>query len=1021
MLAMKLTVVLLLTTCIETNAGGYARPPVRLPPPPVNIRGAVSDSATEKPLSGVTIQVKGAATGTTTDATGKFELSVPDNAVLLVSFLGYNKKEIPVNGRTHLTIYLSPSATGLDQLVVVGYSTKRQSELSSSVAVVNEKQLRGITTPDIGTMLQGKVPGLVVSNSRGRPGNNTDIVIRGVGSIGAGHAPLYVVDGMIGGSVDPNNIASVTILKDAAATGLYGSRAANGVIVITTKSGQSGKTRISYNGSFGLTRRQRGNIRMMNSAELYAMQGEGYRNYYDEQVAAGDPAFTGTEFDDYLESVLPSALMNTRTDWQSLLSRTGYVNSHQLAVSGGNEKTTFYVSGNYYRELGTMLSTDYQRMDLRVNLKHRISDQFTLYTRISAGGDKSPNDPLTGQEGEMSQFYNNMPWDSAFEADGVTPYNPLKAGSHWIGNAKSNYFYNIRHQNDITRNGHLNADLQLDIKLADWISFSTKNRIGFSGYDHTQLLDKYHQLASTVNGQITQDYSYHSAFLTSNLLNLEHSFGNHNLSGILGEEYSYSRNSNTLAVGKDIPVGLSALNAAGSPKSISGNKTETGFLSYFAEADYNYLHRYFLVGSARRDASSLFGANNRWASFYSIGASWIASNEQFLSRQTWIDLLKLRFSYGTTGNANISPYLSLGTYAFSQNSTYDAISGAWPARVPNPDLTWEKGYTTNIGLEFAILKRFNLEVDLYNRTNKDLLQNVPLSAASGFSGQQRNVGSVRNRGIDVSFTSTNLNGKLRWETMLNVNVNRNKVLALNGHEDIASGNMRIREGLPLRYFYMKQWAGVDPQTGNPLWVRWEDKDGNIINGADKKDPVEVSTTGNYNEASNLFIRSAYPDFTGGIRNDLYYGNFSLSVLCNFVAGQSIYFSARERRDADGNSLNQNQMKLQKGWVRWEKPGDIATHPKLLAGGTASNSTSSRYLEDAGYFRIQNIRLGYSIPHVYRFSDFNVYLSIDNLAVFTPFSGDDPDVDMESPVISQNSDNSTYTTNQKIMIGLNITL
>lgn len=975
-------------------------------------------------IPGVSILVKGTTLGTVTDVEGKYTVNVPDaDAILVFSSIGYITQEVPVNGRTSINVTLVEDVQSLEEVVVVGYSTKRQSELSSSVSVIEEEALKtGVISQNLGSMLQGKVAGLTVSNASGRPGAPTNIVVRGVGSIGAGYAPLYVVDGVIGGAANPMDIASITVLKDAAATGLYGSRAANGVIVITTKKGESGKTRVSYNGQFGTTQHRNGNIEMMNSAELYERQREGFRNFYDLQVEAGVPSYVNTPFEQYLETVLPASRLDTDTDWQSLLTRPGYVNQHQIAVSGGNDKTTFYVSGNYYYEAGTILNTYYRNMELRANLTHKISDRFTLHTRISSGTDKSPNDPLTGQEGTMAQYYINVPWDPAFEADGVTPYNPSGAGNTWIGNGKSNHFYNVQHQSDETKNMKLNTDLQLDVKINDWINFSTTNRVGFSGTDWTQLLDKGHQLASIENGRVSQEYSYDNSILTSNVLNLHRGVGDHTFSGIVGQEYNYIKNTFTRAVGTNIVDGLSALSAAATPKSVSGTSVETSFLSYFGQLDYNYLGKYFLVGSVRRDASSRFGANNRWASFYSLGASWNVSRESFLSDVSWLNLLKVRASYGTTGNANISPYLSLGTYNFNSASTYNGLSGARPARMPNPDLTWEMAYTTNLGVEFGIMNRVKVEVDLYQRDNKDLLQNVPLSASSGFASQQRNVGAVRNRGIDLNVTTINIDGAFRWETNFNMNFNRNHVLALNQHEDIADGKMRIREGLPMRYFYMKEWAGADVQTGAPLWVRWEDAEGNLIHGADKEAPYRVLTTNVYNQASNLFVASAYPDVTGGVRSDMYYKNFSLSILGTFAVGQRIYFEGRERIDADNTSTNQNQMKMHDDWVRWEKPGDVATHPRLLSGGNASNGTSTRYLEDGSYFRIQNVRLDYSFPNQFLlFTGLRVYASVDYLTVFTNFSGADPDVNMENPVIAQGANSARYSPPRKIMLGLSFDL
>ena len=981
------------------------------------VTGKVTDSNGGS-LPGVSIVIKGTTTGVITDNNGNYALSnIPENATLQFSFVGMRAQEFTAEGKTTINVTLSEEAIGLDEVVAVGYSNKKTSELSSSVAVINEKSLQGVTSNNLSDMVQGKVPGLVVSNTSGKPGQNANIVIRGVGSIGAGYGPLYVVDGIIGGEASPNDIESVTVLKDAAATGLYGSRAANGVIIITTKSGKSGKTKINYSGSFGISQLLEGNLHMMNSAELYDFQKSGYQNYFNSRVSANDPNFINKSFESYLPTVLSPSRLNVDTDWQSLLSRPGKINKHQLSISGGNEKTTFYVSGNYYDESGTLISTYYKSMGFRANLKHQISDRFTLYFKMNGSSAESPNDV----SGVVGQYYTNMPWDSPYEADGVTSYNPSKVGSTWIGNFKNSYIYDKDHYSDVTKNMGLSSDLKLDVKVTDWMSFSTSNRWQFSGSDWTQLLDKNFASAVAEKGRLSQTYSYQNSYITSNLLNLKHNFGDHYLSGVLGQEYSYSKINVTGAVGTDMVEGLSALSSAGSPKSVSGISVETGFLSYFGQMDYNYKNRYFLVGSARRDASSRFGANNKWGTFLTIGTSWVINRETFLSDVSWIDLLKIKFSYGTTGNANISDYLSLGTYGFATANSYNGNSGARPSRIANPDLTWEKAYTTNLGLEFSVFKRIILGIDLYNRDNKDLLQNVPLSAASGFSGQQRNVGSVRNRGIDFNLTTVNLDGKFRWETNFNLNINKNKVLALNNSEDIANGNMRIREGLDLRYYYMREWAGVDPQNGGPLWVRWEDENGKIINGADKKTPTKILTTNQYNQASNLLIRSAYPDLTGGIRNDLSYKNFSLSVLCNMSFGQWIYFGQRENIDSDGTFLGHNQMKPYKGWVRWEKPGDIATHPKIMSGGNLqSNSISSRYLEDGSYFRIQNVNFSYTFPKVNsQISSLRVYASIDNLALFTKFSGADPDVSIENPIINQDAYSARYSPARKILFGISL--
>lgn len=344
---------------------------------------------------------------------------------------------------------------------------------------------------------------------------------------------------------------------------------------------------------------------------------------------------------------------------------------------------------------------------------------------------------------------------------------------------------------------------------------------------------------------------------------------------------------------------------------------------------------------------------------------------------------------------------------------------AQPARLPNPDLTWEKAYTTNLGVEFGFLDRITLDIDLYHRDNKDLLQSVPLSSASGFASQQMNIGTVRNQGIDLSINSINLREEVRWETTFSMNINRNEVLKLHDGADISSGQYRISEGLTRRHFYMRKWAGVDPDNGDPLWIRWEDENGNKLDGGDHVEPANVILTNSYNNASNLFVGSAYPDFTGGIQNQIYYKNFSFRVIGNYSVGQQIFFAHRMRIDSDGAHMAHNEIKRHEDWVRWEEAGDEATHPRMIAGGNKnSNQPSSRYLEDGSYFRIQNVNLGYAFNDIFGFQRLQINAGIDNLATFTNFSGGDPDIAIESGIVNQGA-NARYSPTRKIILGINI--
>lgn len=982
-----------------------------------SITGRVTDE-NGQPLPGVTVVVKGTTQGTVTDVNGKYSISsVTSESVLVFSFVGMATQEVTVGAKANIDVTMQSDAIGIEEVVAIGYSSKKVSELSSAVSIVKAKDLQGVTTSNLGAMLQGKVAGVRISNTTGRPGQYPQVVIRGVGSIGAGYGPLYVVDGIIGGTYNPEDIATVAILKDAAASGLYGSRAANGVIVITTKSGRKGKTIVRYNGSFGPSYHNDGNMSFMNAQELFNYHRTAATNSYNLLSNPSQP------LEDFLEKKVPSSNLDYQTDWQSLLKRTGYINKQQVSVSGGDEKTTFYLSSNYYKEKGTMINMEYERFDLRANFKHQISKVFDLGFRVSLRQSENPNEPQGGQEGLYMQYHMAMPFDRPFDDNG-NPINPYDPNINWYGNSKSNYFYNREHYTDLTKRLNMSFDVQLDVKIADWVTFSTTNRIGFNSNDRSQVFDKFHFIARSEKGIAKSTFGYTGSILTSNKFNFKKQFNEHRLTGILGQEYSYSKYKFVMAEGMDLPFGLQAISATGSPRNVGGNQTEVGFKSYFAQVDYSFRNKYYLVASYRDDASSRFGKNNRWGSFYAVGTSWILNREDFLKDKDWLDMLKLKLSYGSTGNANIANYLSLSSYSFA--NSYAGNAAAVPARMVNPDLTWEVAYTTNLGVEISAFKRVKVEVDYYNRENKHLLQAVPLSAATGFASQQKNIGEVQNRGVDLNITTTNIDGEFRWTSNFNINFNRSEILKLNNGDDISSGNMRFSEGRPLRYWYMRKWAGVDPDNGKPLWVKWEDAEGNKINASGGKNPIvpaNVTTTSNRKEASLLFIDTPYPDFTGGFINDFSYKGFSLSILTDFSYGNTIYSAIREKLDSDGAFMWHNKMKLRPEWNRWEKPGDKATHPQLLYNGNnKSYFPSSRYLEDGSYFRIQNISLSYNMnKKVGFFSNIRFHLSVDNIVTFTKYSGADPSMNMEYPLSGQSSNTGGFAPTRKVIFGIGFDL
>ncbi|WP_276496638.1 SusC/RagA family TonB-linked outer membrane protein [Pontibacter litorisediminis] len=986
------------------------------------VRGRVVDEKSQ-PLIGVTVVVKNSTSGTATGADGSYTIAAAPTDVLVFSYIGYEPQEIKVGSQTAINLTMKTDAKSLEEVVVVGYSSKSQSELVSSVSVVSGNELRDVTTNNTATMLQGKASGVTVSSGSGQPGEAPRVRIRGTGSISASADPLYVVDGVIGGTANPTDIESITVLKDAAATGLYGSRAANGVIVITTKRGKAGKTRVSYNGTTGVSRRTTGNFEVMNGQQLFDYTSRMYQNDYtgkrNSHIAtlnrtnpnpseAEINAYLASKnfpltYSDYASGVLPGQPGNT--DWLEEAFRTGITNNHQLSVSGGSEKTRFYISGNYFQEEGTVVNTNFEQTNFRANIDHDINDRFTITARVNAQFNNRENDP----SGAIYQSFINMPWDNPYNEDGTIRYVDANTVG-WYGRDRSNFLFTSQYNYNRSRGQMLDGDLKLEYRMTDWLAFSTTNRYSTSNSRAESNNDSRTPGGKASNGSLSNSYGYSNSFLTSNLLTANRQFGSHNLRGILGAEYQRNFNDGMSASGQGIFPGLEVLDAIAKPVNIGGYKSESKFMSGFLNVDYDFDSRYFATVSYRRDGSSRFGRDKRFGDFYSVGAAWAISGEDFFQGLTsTVNLLKLRSSYGTTGNANIGDFEALDLYQF--NVQYADQPGGFPRRLVNPDLTWEKAHTFDIGLEVGLFDRVNLALDFYNRTNKGILQQVPLSSATGFYWQTQNIGSVRNQGLDVELSTKNLQGALVWETDFNISFNRNEVLELYDGQPIDQGSQRIEEGRPIGSWFMREWKGVDPATGDPLWLRKEyDADGNF---------VQDTVTNSYNSATRVYTGTTTPKFAGGMRNTFGYKNFTLSAFVNFVYGNKVYNYNRELFDADGAYPTYNSMVLQDGWSRWEKEGDVATHPRaVLNGNRASNKTSSRYLEDGSYLRLRNVTLSYNLPEAVtsrlKTENIRIFVSGDNLWTWTDFSGMDPEVDLTSGYST-----TRYPGSKKLMFGVNL--
>jgi TonB-linked SusC/RagA family outer membrane protein len=959
------------------------------------VHGVVSDKS--GPVPGVTISLKNnTKIAVSTDAKGNFSIRVPENGILIFQAVGFNTLEVPVNGKSLINVTMTEGISNLDEVVVVGYTTKSLSQLSSSVAVVSGEKLRDVTSNDVTSMLQGKAAGVIVSASSGSPNDEPSIIVRGSSSITAGAGPLYVVDGIIGGTANPNDVESVTILKDAAATGLYGSRAANGVIIITTKSGKAGNNQVTFNATTGLNRVSTGNFSVMDSQQLYDYQ----KTFFDPAIFARDR---------------PASLLQTNTDWQNLAFRTGVTQNYTLSVSGGSEKTQVYVSGNYYDEQGTLKTTGRQSFNLRANITHAISSKFKLGVRLDASYSKWQDD-ASGNYGAIVGATRNLPWDNPYNADGS-----IKKGTEegWIGREHDNFLHGWQYNMNDTRRTSLSSDVKLDYLITKNLTFTSSNRVNLNN-TRGELYYDVRAKAGIGLGQLTNDLSYGNSLITSNRLLYDKSFGKHNFSAIAVAEAEKNYNEANRMYGQGLVSGLHVMNAASqilSSGDLNGSINENSFSKGLVQVDYNYNNRYFAVGSYIKEASSRFGANHRAGDFYTLGASWILSNESFMADQKVFDLLKFRASYGSTGNAQIGNYQTLGLYSFS--SQYAGFSASTPFQLANADLTWEKAKSFNLGLDIGFFKRIALNVDVYSKTSAALLLDVQLPYTSGFTSVIRNVGSVRNRGVELNLNTVNLNGAFRWETNFNVAFNKNRVMKLDQGKDIINDNgfdppSIVSIGHDLNSFYMRKWAGVDPANGDPLWEKvTTDANGNQT----------ITKTNALSEATSQIVGTFSPKFTGGFTNTFSYKSFSLSAFFNFVSGNQVFNNSRVSFDSDGAYETVNNMVPMSGWSRWEKPGDIATHPKAVFGGNLnSNKISSRYLEDGSYIRLRNINLGYELPKgmLSRLNVKNarVFVSGDNLWTGTKYSGMDPEVSL-GPGGGNSSDR--YPISKKILFGINIGL
>ncbi|MBB4803144.1 TonB-linked SusC/RagA family outer membrane protein [Flavobacterium nitrogenifigens] len=962
------------------------------------VKGQVVDEK-GTPIPGVNVVIKGSKTGVQTDIDGSFAIEVPSSSTILVfSFLGMQEQEVAA-GNSSLKITMKESGQQMDEVVVVGYSKVKKESLTGSLQTLDNKKIVDVTTPAVENMLAGKATGVFVNTGGGQPGSVGKIIIRGRTTVNGSTDPLWVIDGVIvgnsSGNMNPADIETLTVLKDAASTAVYGSQGANGVIVVTTKSGKKGKSTINFSARTAMTTINNGNFDIMNGAELYDL--------YD--------SFANKEDFQNVWWWTPE-LRNKNYDWWDNGSKTGIANDYNLSISGGGDNFKSYVSLGYYDETGAIKGYDYKKYNGLMKFEYKANNWLTIRPQINL-----TKETTFDQQHSVGALYGNMPWDSPYLEDGTLVGNA--PNPTWVNTTGSNYLYDLQWNYGESESYTVRANMDFDIKLTSWLTFASVNNYIFGSYTSTYYSDPRSSSGEAVKGRIEDYFSNYNRVYSNQLLRFNKTFDKHSFNAVAGYEWNEynSKYSNGIATG--IPPGIIVADAAAVPEKVGGGRAQWAVQSLLSNINYSYDDRYLAQVSFRRDGASNFGKNAQYGNFFSVSGGWNIHKESFFHAD-FIHNLKLKASYGSVGNRPNSLYPHLPLYSFSQS--YNENPGALISQLANADLSWEKTYTGDIGLDIGLFNRVNITLDYYNKNTSDLLYRVPLPGVIGVTSIWRNVGAVNNRGFEASINVDIIkNDNLKWSIDANIGTNKNKVTSLYGGKTqiivgdgsgiAGSASKLLTPGMDVDSWYLTEWAGVDPENGRPQWITTD------ASGARVK-------TYNYADASkNQKVIGAYtPDFFGGFSTNLNYKKFDFAAIFSYSVGGEIYNYARAEFDSDGAYTDRNQMNLHSGWSRWEKPGDIATHPQAIYNNPSnSNKASSRFLETGTYLKMRSVTLGYNMPiESLYISNLRLYIAGENLFTITHYSGVDPEIPPINGAISGVA-TQVYPSTRKVVLGLNLTL
>lgn len=968
------------------------------------LKGQVIDATTGEPVIGVNVLVKGSTNGTITDIDGKYELNAPAGAILQISFIGYKTVEIAAT-TSEQTIKLHEDTETLDEVVVVGYGVQKKESLTGAMSTLKENRLKDVTTPTVENMLNGKVSGVYVAPGSGQPGSNGAVQIRGRATLSGSTSPLWVIDGVIVGEdpgvLNPSDIENMTILKDAASTAIYGSQGANGVIIVTTKMGKSEKMKINASVKLGVSTMTNGKMEVMNGAELYDYYAS-FPNQEDIKFSRWNPE-----------------LRNANFDWGELASQAGFTQDYNISLSGGNEKMSSYFSLGYYSEEGTVKGYKYDRYSFRYRSNYKPFSWLTIKPNIS-GSMKNTDD----SQYDYTAKYTMFPWDSPYDEDGNLVPDRYRG---WVDSSDLNYLNSISYGNHTARKTYeFSGNFDFDIKITDWLTFTSVNNYRWTGYFQSTYTDPRTDSASGVQGRVEEEQTNNIQRYTNQYLTFNKIFGKHSVQALLAYEFMDTSAKVINAKGTGIVSGFEVLDATATPEEVGGNLTEWAKQSVFAKANYTYDNRYLAEVSLRRDGASNFGDDKKYGNFFSISAGWNINREKWF-KADWVDVLKLRASYGSVGNIPYSKYPQYGLYSVSSN--YNGIPAILISQVGNKDLTWEQTYTAGVGIDANFFNnRLRFVFDYYNKYTSNILYQVPVSGLTGITSRWQNVGEMRNSGIEITIGGDIIRTKdWLWSLDLNMGYNKNKLEKLYGDDpnmmiiggggndtSIAGAAEKVlKVGYSTDRYYLREWAGVDPKNGAPLWY---------------KNDGSGETTSNYSEAKQVMTEATSPKLFGGFNTSLTWKNIDLNASFGFSLGGKIYNYSRQEYDSDGAYTDRNQMKLIDGWSRWEKEGDIATHPAASYGNKSnSNKASTRYLEDGDYLKLRSLSIGYNLNlSKYYIQNMRIYFTAENVFTLTGFSGIDPEVpayyDETTGTYKSigTAGANLYPSTRKFMFGINLT-